>query len=169
MSTRYHFVTEIRLTATPGEVWGALEKSEDWPDWWRWLVHAEVLEEGDEQGLGRRVRNRVSTPLGYRLTYDGTATRLVEPSLLEFIATGDLAGTGQLRIVGKAAETDITFHWMVATTRRWMNLLVPIARPLFAWNHNRLMIDFARGLAATTHSELISVTNYTVDPAHVSP
>ncbi|MFQ5523068.1 MAG: SRPBCC family protein [Acidimicrobiia bacterium] len=164
MSTRYHFVTEIQLTASPQEVWKALEQSENWPQWWRWLLQAEVLDEGDDEGVGRRVRNRVTTPLGYRLTYVGTATCVVEPSLLEFRATGDLAGTGQLQIAETGDDTEITFNWMVETTQWWMSLLVPIARRLFAWNHNRLMNDFARGLAATTNSKLISVTNHSLSP-----
>jgi hypothetical protein len=35
---------------------------------------------------------------------------------------------------------------MVKTTKLWMNLLAPIARPLFAWNHDQVMKAGYEGL-----------------------
>ncbi len=166
MTPRYHFVTEMTISAPVESVWKALQHSEDWPEWWRWLIEASVLAEGDDDGVGRRVRNRVGTPFGYRLTYDGVVTMLVEHRRIDFDAVGDLEGHGQFLMSEPAeAETRIVFNWLVQTTKWWMNLLVPFARRLFAWNHNRLMTDFANGLAKTTGGELKSVENRTLAPA----
>jgi hypothetical protein len=41
----------------------------------------------------------------------------------------------------------VVFDWRVRTTRAWMNLLGPIARPAFIWNHDRLMAAGGAGLA----------------------
>lgn len=46
-----------------------------------------------------------------------------------------------------------------------MNLLAPVARPLFAWNHHLLMRGFARGLAAQLATRPVRVTNRTVSPS----
>lgn len=44
------------------------------------------------------------------------------------------------------------------------DLLAPIARPGFTWNHDKLMTDFGRGLAKATGGELTSVRNWTLKP-----
>ena len=48
------------------------------------------------------------------------------------------------------------FEWRVRTTRRWMNVLAPIARPVFRWNHDRLMRAGGRGLARRLGVEFLS-------------
>jgi hypothetical protein len=45
-----------------------------------------------------------------------------------------------------------------------MNILAPIGRPEFSWNHDVLMKDFAQGVARITDSELRSVRNTAVRP-----
>ena len=44
-------------------------------------------------------------------------------------------------------ETIVRYDWNVETTKRWMNLVSPIARLLFEWNHNVVMGWGAQGLA----------------------
>jgi hypothetical protein len=46
-----------------------------------------------------------------------------------------------------------------------MNLLAPVARPVFSRNHDVLMRDFAVGLAAAVGGELIAIDNRTVSPS----
>ncbi len=31
------------------------------------------------------------------------------------------------------------YEWNVKTTKAWMNLLAPIAGPVFRWNHDTIM------------------------------
>jgi hypothetical protein len=33
----------------------------------------------------------------------------------------------------------VLYEWNVATTKPWMNLIAPIARPVFQWNHDWVM------------------------------
>lgn len=165
MATRYHFITRIELTAGPSRVWEVLARSEEWIDWWRWLRDVEVLNEGNEEGIGHRVRHVVSSPLGYRLRYVGLITRAIEPLMSRFEAEGDLEGRGQFAIERTdQGSTLIVFHWLVETPKRWMNLLAPVARPIFVWNHHRLMGDFARDLAQACSAQLLNVDNESVDP-----
>ena len=164
LATRYHFITSIELATRPHEIWETLAKSEDWVDWWRWLQDAEVLDTGDPAGIGHRVRHRVSSPLRYRLTYEGEVTHAEENVMSRFQADGDLMGLGQFSLQATGpGVTLITFHWLVETPKPWMNLLAPLARPLFVWNHHRLMEDFARDLAGALEADLIAVDNESVD------
>ena len=43
--------------------------------------------------------------------------------------------------------TAVVYEWNVRTTKPWMNLLAPIARPVFAWNHDWVMRNGGEGLA----------------------
>lgn len=158
MVTRYHLVTDIRLSTNPERVWKALTGSDSSPSWWRWLREVEVMDEGDERGVGARFRHQVGTPLLYGVSYVGEVTRVVEPSVAEFEASGDFVGTGQFRLrPTEDGDTDLAFTWLVATPKRWMSLLGLVARPVFVWNHHRLMSDFAEDLAATTDAEVLQV------------
>ena len=35
--------------------------------------------------------------------------------------------------------TTVTYDWNIVTTKRWMNLLAPVAKPFFQWNHDVVM------------------------------
>ena len=39
------------------------------------------------------------------------------------------------------------YEWRVHTTKPWMNLLAPVAKPIFAWNHDWVMRNGGTGLA----------------------
>ena len=41
------------------------------------------------------------------------------------------------------------YEWNVATTKAWMNLLAPLARPVFEWNHDWVMARGGEGIAAS--------------------
>ena len=74
-------------------------------------------------------------------------SRAIElPHLIEADADGELAGTGRWRFFA-GRETAVTYEWNVRTTRAWMNLVAPVARPVFRWNHNAVMHQGGEGLA----------------------
>ncbi len=39
------------------------------------------------------------------------------------------------------------YEWNVSTGKRWMNAVAPLARPVFAWNHDLVMRWGGEGLA----------------------
>lgn len=128
------------------------------------------MDEGDERGVGARFRHQVGTPLLYGVSYVGEVTRVVESSLAEFEASGDFVGKGQFRLrPTEDGGTDLAFTWLVATPKRWMSLLGWVARPVFVWNHHRLMGDFAKDLATTTDADVLQVRHRVVsrgDPGY---
>jgi hypothetical protein len=71
-------------------------------------------------------------------------------------ATGELTGTGRWRLFEQDGLTAILYEWNVATSKRWMTLLAPVLRPVFAWNHDVVMRWGGEGLARRTGARLIA-------------
>jgi hypothetical protein len=51
------------------------------------------------------------------------------------------------RLTHEQGITTARYDWRVETTKAWMNLLAPIARPFFSWNHDVVMGWGGEGLA----------------------
>ena len=153
--TTYSFVTIWRVKAPIENVWDEIYHSQDWPVWWKGVENVVEISKGDERGVGSVHRYTWKSKLPYRLSFDMKTVRIEPPVLLEGIATGELQGHGlwQLSTSGSetagetAGETIVRYDWKVETTKWWMNLLAPIARPLFEWNHNVVMSWGAKGLS----------------------
>ena len=153
----YSFLTTWILDAPRQAVWDAIYEIERWPDWWQGVRSVEKVEDGDADGIGARYRHEWRSVIPYPVRFETRITRIELPHLIEADAVGELAGTGRWRLFD-GRETAVTYEWNVRTTRPWMNLLAPAARPVFRWNHNVVMHQGAEGLAARLGASLIAVT-----------
>lgn len=165
MAVEYHLVTRLRVDRPPGRVWQTLIEVGDWSKWWKWLREVELLAEGDEDGLGSRFRQRVSSPLLYGFDWETQITRVEKPSVIELDSFGDLHGRGQFLLKPVEEGTELVFTWLVVTRKWWMNVVAPLARPLFVWSHDRLMTDFATGIAPVIGGRLLEVSHSTLRPS----
>ena len=75
---------------------------------------------------------------------------------MEGRAHGELDGTGRWRLWEQDGLTAVTYEWNVETTKRWMNALAPVARPVFAWNHDWVMTRGGEGLARRLGARLVA-------------
>jgi uncharacterized protein YndB with AHSA1/START domain len=145
---RYEFLTTWCLAAPIQRVWDTLYDSEHWPEWWRGVERVEVIEPGEgEDRIGELARYTWRSRLPYRLEFDMRTTNVKRPFLAEGRAQGALAGDGRWRLFEGNGATAVTYEWSVETTERWMNALSPVARPVFAWNHDWVMSRGGEGLA----------------------
>ena len=160
---QYHFITDAVLSAPADRVWAVVSRPEGYPDVWRWCKQVDVLDPGGPDLLGARHRLHFGTALPYTITVGTEVVRAAPPDVLDLRAGGDLDGVGRWTLRA-GAVTAVTYEWLVATTKSWMNVLAPVARPVFAWNHDVLMRDFARGVAAASGGELLRIDNSTVQP-----
>ena len=135
----YHFVTEWDLPAPIEEVFEVIQDSLRWPEWWRGIRAVTELSDHEPQGVGNRRRYVFRSFLPYDLVFDMRVTRVEQPSALEGHATGELEGEGRWTFTETLGGTHVRYQWDVRTTRWWMNLLAPIASPVFAWNHGIVM------------------------------
>jgi hypothetical protein len=143
----YEFVTIWRVNAPLESVWNEIYHSREWPAWWKGVESVVEVHKGDEIGVGSIHRYTWKSKLPYRLSFEMKTVRIEPPQLLEGIATGELQGRGLWQLSASNGETTVRYDWRVETTKRWMNLLSPLARPLFEWNHNVVMSWGAQGLA----------------------
>jgi hypothetical protein len=67
-------------------------------------------------------------------------------SAIEGVATGELQGKGLWQFSVDQTGTVARYDWEVQTTKLWMNMLSPLARRLFKWNHDVVMGWGAEGL-----------------------
>jgi hypothetical protein len=144
---QYDFVTRWKVDAPVEQVWTAIYESLSWPEWWKGVVAVQETKPGDERGIGSVRTYTWQGVLPYSLRFQIELTQIEDFAVLSGVATGDLTGTGTWYFVGKDNTCFVEYHWSVHTTKRWMNLLAPLLKPLFTHNHNKVMSWGARGLS----------------------
>jgi uncharacterized protein YndB with AHSA1/START domain len=147
MAADYHYVSSWQLCAPIDRVWAAISDLDQLPTWYPAVKEVQTLATGDDQGVGTRVRYVIKGRLPMRLTVQGTITRVDPPREAELRAEGDLAGTGRWLLDQQGDITTARYLWDVHTTKPWMNLVAPVARPLFTWNSRGVMLEAGEGLA----------------------
>lgn len=135
----YHFVTVWDIPAPTDEVFGLIVDSLRWPEWWRGVRSVRELDSGSPSGLGAVRRYEWRSRLPYSLVFDMRSTVVERPTRLSGVATGQLAGEGRWYFTPSPSGTVVRYEWDVRTTEWWMNLLGPLGRPLFRWNHDVVM------------------------------
>jgi hypothetical protein len=110
-------------------------------------VRASELDGGDAGRVGSRYRVAWRSRVPYVLEFDFTVRGLEAGRWMEGEATGDLEGRGRWRLFEDGGITAVVYDWDVTSTKRWMNLLGPLARPVFEYNHDVVMRWGGEGLA----------------------
>lgn len=151
----YRLRTTWRIEAPLAEVYETIRDSVQWPSWWRSVEQVLDLEPGEASGVGRVQRYTWKGVLPYRLRFDLRVTRIEPQIVLEGVASGELVGVGRWRFSRDEGLATVSHEWNVRTTRCWMNVVAPIARPVFEWNHETVMKRGACGLAERLGARLV--------------
>ena len=157
MMAEFRFITEWRIDAPLADVCDAISQCLDWPAWWKGVKKVEKLESGDARGIGSVYRFTWRGRIPYRFTFDMCVTDFVPFALLEGQATGEVIGTGRWDFFREDDVTMVRYRWHIRTNRLWMNLIAPIASPVFRWNHHQVMRQGAEGMARLLNARLESV------------
>ena len=136
---QYSFVTEWTFESPLENVWNEIRDVDRWPDWWKYVKSVELIKNGGPDEIGTVRRITWSTALPYTLSFDTELTHMDPFRRMEGIAHGELSGKGIWTFAQEGDKTHVRYDWEVRTTKQWMNLLAPIARPLFHWNHDKVM------------------------------
>lgn len=161
---KYSFEAIWRMRAPLELIWQAIYDYQDWPKWWKGVEKTEQITKGDANGVGGVSSYTFKSALPYRLYFNVEATGLEPMKSMEGKAVGDLDGTGRWVFSTEGDVTIVQCFWDVSTTSFWMNLLAPIARPIFAWNHKVIMNWGAEGLASKLGASLISTEEKMLKP-----
>ena len=152
----YRFLTTWLLDSPREPVWDVLYDQKAWPSWWRGVEKVVELDPGDEDGLGSHSLMTWRSFLPYDLEFEARTVRIERPHLIEGQVDGELAGVGRWRLFEEVGTTAVLYEWDVRTTRAWMNLLAPVARPFFAWNHNWVMARGGEGISQRLGCRLLA-------------
>jgi uncharacterized protein YndB with AHSA1/START domain len=138
-TTHFALITDWHFTAPIERVWALIEDTKAWPSWWRAVKRVELLRAGDADGVGAVHRLTWATALPYTLTFDVETIRVERLSEIEGRAFGELDGTGLWTLHTEPEGTHVRYVWRVEVTKPWMRRLAPLLRPIFEWNHNKVM------------------------------
>jgi uncharacterized protein YndB with AHSA1/START domain len=154
---QYSFLTTWLLDSPREPVFEAIYDQASWPQWWRGVEEAEELRSGNgDDGVGTVARMVWKSLLPYRVGFEVTMTRVERPHLMEGDAVGELTGTGRWRLFERDGVTAVLYEWNVATTKAWMNLVAPVGRPVFKWNHDWVMARGGEGIARLLGCRLLA-------------
>ena len=112
------------------------------------------LRDGDELHRGAIYRHRWRSRVPYAVEFEVETTKVEPPEVIEAVARGKLEGEGRWRF-RRDDVTTVTYEWNVRTTAPWMNVVAPVARPVFEWNHHAIMRWGGEGLAHRVAGRLL--------------
>ena len=158
-ASEYRFITIWRIEAPLQAVWDAIHDPAAWPEWWRCVERVIEVGKGADDGVGALHRYTWKGRLPYRVRFDMRVTHVEPLVLLEGVASGDVQGAGRWRFSSQDSVTTVRYEWRVRTGRGWMNVLAPIARPLFEWNHDYVMQQGGEALAKRLGARLVSIAH----------
>jgi hypothetical protein len=139
----YRFVTRWRVEGTADEVYRVLDNPPDFARWWPavWL-HVDVVDAGDQAGVGRFVRFTSKGWLPYVLHWNARTVEKHPPHTLVIKAFGDFEGEGRWSLKQDGLFVDVQYIWSIEANKPLLRYLSFLLRPLFEANHRWAM---ARG------------------------
>lgn len=164
VATPYRFVTDLRVTAPTEAVYGAIADPA-WVGAWGDVTRVERCSPGDDTGLGACFDATVRAPLGYELTARIETVEAEPWARLRMVATGSVEGSGLWDLADDGeGGTALRFTWAVRTTERWMDVLAPVARPLFERSHGIVMRNAAVTASRHLGAELVAFRTRALAP-----
>lgn len=148
----YQFISVWNINAPLPEVWQLIHDADTWPEWWPGVLSNVEIKPGDADGVGSIRRSVWKSRLPYTLEFDSELVRVERHRLIEVSALGHLEGHGLWQFEkSRERSTRVQYDWTVKTNKVWMNLLAPVAKPFFRWNHDVIMQWGEQGLNRRVH------------------
>lgn len=138
-SNDYHFITHWRVESTIKEVTDIIGDAADLVRWWPSVyLDVQVLEPGDENGLGKVVSLYTKGWLPYTLRWDFRVTAVREDGFT-LQASGDFDGRGIWTFVQDGPWVNITYDWRISAEKPLLRYFSFLIKPIFAANHHWAM------------------------------
>ncbi len=135
MAEPFRFDREWVFTVSPETFWATVSRTDRYPEWWSWL------REFESDGLrdGSRTECLIQAPLPYSLRVTVHVDRAVPPERVEGRVTGDLEGPARLEIAPHPSGCTARLVWSLELRDSLLRRLLPVARPVMAWAHDRIV------------------------------
>jgi hypothetical protein len=133
----YKFLSRWRIEgAVPADAYDVMADEKELPRWWPAVsLAADVLEPGDENGIGRHVRLHMKGWLPYTLLWQYRVVEARRPQFRVLEAHGDFVGRGIWSFEPDGAATIVSFDWHLVVEKPIIKALTFAFRPIFAANH----------------------------------
>jgi len=136
----YHFITTWRVQSTSQEVAEILGNAPDHVRWWPSVyIEVEVLEPGNEKGIGRLVSLYTKGWLPYTLRWQFRVSQSNPPYDFRIEAIGDFVGYGIWTFEQDGEWVNIKYEWRISAQKPLLKLLSPLMKPVFSANHHWAM------------------------------
>jgi uncharacterized protein YndB with AHSA1/START domain len=143
---------EFRFEVAPTEVWDAIERQDQFEQWWSWLEEFRL--DGGTLKEGAVLHGAVVPPLPYRMRVRVELVRCERPSLIDATVHGDLEGEARLRVRTQGTGAGVEVAWTVEMMQLPMRIASRVAHPLLEWGHDRVVeatvASFRRHLESNT-------------------
>jgi hypothetical protein len=141
-TNEYHFITHWRVEGTIDEVSKIIGDAPSLTRWWPSVyLQIEVLEPGDEHGVGRVVSLHTKGWLPYTLRWNFRVTETRKDGFT-LVASGDFDGHGIWTFAQDGLWVNITYDWRIKAEKPLLRYFSFIMKPIFSANHRWAM---ARG------------------------
>ncbi|RPE45337.1 polyketide cyclase/dehydrase/lipid transport protein [Streptomyces sp. Ag109_O5-1] len=138
--THYSFLSRWPLPFGTTAVFRALERVEDYPDWWPQVRSVTRL--NDTTGV-----ITIRSVLPYDMTFTARETRRdPEAGVLEIEMSGDIKGWARWTVTADGAGTLARYEQVVDVEKPLLRRLAVPGRPFFRLNHRLMMRSGRRGL-----------------------
>src|SRR5215831_16715402 len=135
----YHFITQWRVKSTIKEVSEIIGDAQGLTDWWPAVyLDVDVLEQGDENGLGKVVDLYTKGWLPYTLRWQFRVTE-VRPDGFTLVAWGDFDGRGIWTFEQDGEWVNITYDWKIKAEKPLLRYFSFVMKPIFSANHRWAM------------------------------
>lgn len=160
----YNFISVWKIAAPLREVGDAIADVHSWPQWWKAVESVTVVTEGQGPlNIGAIYHHVWKSPIPYSIEFDIELTEIIPYQRLVGKSTGDLVGEGIWTLHYADGITTVTYEWKVRTTKAWMNVIAPLARPIFTWAHHWVMrqgeLGLQKALSARPTQKVAADTN----------
>ncbi len=135
----YHFITQWRVRSTIKEVSEIIGDAQGLTRWWPSVyLDVNVLEQGDEYGVGKVVDLYTKGWLPYTLRWQFRVTE-VRPDGFTLVAWGDFDGRGIWTFEQDGEWVNIIYDWKIKAEKPLLRYFSFIMKPMFSANHRWAM------------------------------
>lgn len=154
-SADYKFLTVWKFDTPLQKIFDVVHDTDTYHLWWRGQGKVERIKGGNAMGVGAVRKFRTRSVLPYTLTYTGTVLEVEPYTKVVGTVEGELEGMGTWYFDYDGHTSTVKYQWIVKTNSRMMNVLTPVMRRVFEWNHNVVMRWGGEGLAKYIGCNLI--------------
>ena len=143
----YHFITHWQVEGDVQEVSDILEDVPSLARWWPSVyLDVNILEPGDERGVGKVVGLYTKGFLPYKLRWQFRVTESRAPYGSALEAWGDFNGRGIWTLEQVGPMVNLTYDWKIRADKPLLRYLSVLFKPIFAANHRWAMAKGEKSL-----------------------